>query len=198
MVRREYMEESTNPVKNVYELDSLAFMFIISSAVVSKMRGFKFPTIIRTIAEDSMRYFLVIFTSHFVLAMTLTLGRVRMAVPLSGLEHTASNGHLSRNRSNSFQLRKSSSLFSGCQHPNHIHYPEQRGYRVSLAFISLVQTADHILQVSPCDGFAHHSLDEESCTFAAGNVVPYGSTCERCQSSKYRVLLSEGQKSGGR
>ena len=85
MVRRNYPyagQKVTDPVENSYESDSLAFLFIIFSAATSKVRGFKFPTIIRTIAEDATRYFLVIFTSHFVLAMTLTLGRVRTTVAL--------------------------------------------------------------------------------------------------------------------
>ena len=43
------------------------------------MPGFKAPRILGTIAEDATRYFLVIFTSHFVLTMSLILGRVSRA-----------------------------------------------------------------------------------------------------------------------
>ena len=43
-------------------------------------------TLMGTIAEDSMWYFLVIFSSHFVLEMTLLLGRVSAdAPPLAAL-----------------------------------------------------------------------------------------------------------------
>ena len=38
--------------------------------------GIKYPTILGTIAEGATWYFLVIVTSHFVLVMTLNLGRV--------------------------------------------------------------------------------------------------------------------------
>ena len=38
--------------------------------------------ILETIAEDATRYFLVIFTSHFVLVMTLNLGRVSVTISL--------------------------------------------------------------------------------------------------------------------
>ena len=65
-------------------LDFLAFslmMFLALRWGVGKLRT---PTIMATIAEDSLWYFLVIFTSHFVLEMTLLLGRVS-ATPLSGV-----------------------------------------------------------------------------------------------------------------
>ena len=62
--------------ENVHGSDLLAFLLIVFLAMNSEARGFKIPSILRTIAEDSTRYFLVIFTSHFVLEMTLNLGRV--------------------------------------------------------------------------------------------------------------------------
>ena len=39
----------------------------------------KVPTILGTIAEDATRYFLVIFSSHVVLEITLIFGRVSAA-----------------------------------------------------------------------------------------------------------------------
>lgn len=42
--------------------------------------------ILRTMAEDSTRYFLVIATSHLVVQLTLNLGRVSATISLSGLQ----------------------------------------------------------------------------------------------------------------
>ena len=66
-----------------HESDSLAFSLIIFMAAALRAPGLKVPGILRTIAQDSTRYFMVIFTSYFVLTMTLTLGRVSVAIPLS-------------------------------------------------------------------------------------------------------------------
>ncbi|KAF9789643.1 hypothetical protein BJ322DRAFT_1178306 [Thelephora terrestris] len=55
--------------------DSLAFLLILFLARRSKMGGLEFTGILATIVEDATLYFLVIFTSHFVLEMTLALGR---------------------------------------------------------------------------------------------------------------------------
>ena len=62
--------------------DLLAFLVIVLLVIGSKNRGFKMPHILRTIVQDSTVYFLVIFTSHFVLEMTLLLARV--SVPILG------------------------------------------------------------------------------------------------------------------
>lgn len=67
---------------DIFTPDFFAFLLIIFLAIDSKPRGFKVPTIMGTIAEDATLYFLVIFTSHFVLEMTLNLGRVSTAVSL--------------------------------------------------------------------------------------------------------------------
>ena len=61
---------------NMYTLDFLAFSLIIFLAKKSKVPGLRVPTILDNIAQDATWYFLVIFTSHFVLVMTLNLGRV--------------------------------------------------------------------------------------------------------------------------
>jgi len=57
--------------------DFLAFSLIMFLAIQSSRRtaGLKIQTLLVTIAEDAMLYFLVIFTSHFVLEMTIILGR---------------------------------------------------------------------------------------------------------------------------
>lgn len=43
--------------------------------------GLEIRTILTTVAEDATQYFLFIFTSHFVLEMTLIFGRVSATVP---------------------------------------------------------------------------------------------------------------------
>ena len=72
--------DSTDFAKNLGEPDSLAFSVIVFFAMTSDARG-KIPTILRTVAEDAMLYFLFIFTAHFVLEMTLNLARVSATVP---------------------------------------------------------------------------------------------------------------------
>lgn len=62
--------------------DFLAFSFIIFFTRKSKVKGLKVRTIWDTIAEDATRYFLVIFTAHFVFVMTLNLGRVSETILL--------------------------------------------------------------------------------------------------------------------
>ena len=56
--------------------DTLAFFVIIFFAMKAKEQGLKLPVVSRIIAEGAIWYFLIIFTSHFVFEMTLTLGRV--------------------------------------------------------------------------------------------------------------------------
>ena len=68
--------------RTVFASDFLAFVLIILLAVWSKAGGLEIPMILRAIAKDATRYFLVIFTSHFVLVMTLNLGRVSATVSL--------------------------------------------------------------------------------------------------------------------
>ena len=62
--------------------DFLAFSLMMFFALRWGVGKLRIPTIMGTIAEDSLRYFLVIFTSHFVLEMTLLLGRVSVTSPL--------------------------------------------------------------------------------------------------------------------
>jgi len=55
--------------------DCLAFALIILLVTKSKASGLKVPRLLGIIAEDATWYFLVIFTSHFVVVMTLSFGR---------------------------------------------------------------------------------------------------------------------------
>ena len=76
--------DSAIPDENACELDTLAFLLIILLAVVEEKRDlsrkFRFPTILRTIAEDATRYFLVIFTAHLAFELTLNLGPVSTTI----------------------------------------------------------------------------------------------------------------------
>ena len=71
------------------DLDFLAFSLITFLALRWRAGTLRVPTIMGAVAEDALWYFLVIFTSHFVLEMTLLLGRVSATVPpLSALTPT--------------------------------------------------------------------------------------------------------------
>lgn len=76
---------STDPADIAYGLEFLTFSLMIFLAKSSKARGLKVPTILGTIVQDATWYFLVMFTSHIALMVTLTLGRVSAAISLSGL-----------------------------------------------------------------------------------------------------------------
>ena len=97
----------TNATYTVSTSDLLAFSLIITLVKNSGAGGSKIPTIMDTIAEDATRYFLVIFTSHFVLVMTLNLGRVSLDGSNSGLPLMLSYPFSFRKRFNLFQHRKS-------------------------------------------------------------------------------------------
>lgn len=62
--------------------DFLAFSVIMFYATRSKRRsaGLKVQTLLGTVAEDATVYFLVIFTAHVVLQMTLIFGAVSLAI----------------------------------------------------------------------------------------------------------------------
>ena len=66
-----------------HKLDFLAFLMIVFWAIRLRATGIKFRSLMETIAVDAACYFLVIFTSHFVLAMTLYFGRVSAITSLS-------------------------------------------------------------------------------------------------------------------
>lgn len=100
---------------NLHMPDSLAFLLMMFLATRLQTRGLMVRSIMETIAADSMRYFLVIFSSHFVLLMTLNLGPVRTAVPPFGLLQITSNVLFARNRSNFFRARKSQTSYPCAQ-----------------------------------------------------------------------------------
>jgi hypothetical protein len=62
--------------------DFLAFALFIFLANSSKTPGFNFPGLWMVIAKDATRYFLVIFTSHFVLEMFLIFTRVSSTISI--------------------------------------------------------------------------------------------------------------------
>ena len=57
--------------------DIIAFSVIIYLVVRSNVKQVPIPGLFRTIAQDAMYYFLVIFTSHFVLVMFQAFAHVR-------------------------------------------------------------------------------------------------------------------------
>ena len=61
---------------DVYTPDSLAFSSTIFLATRLRTPGLKTSSILGAIVEDSTRYFLLIFTSHVALAVTLPSKRV--------------------------------------------------------------------------------------------------------------------------
>lgn len=71
--------------------DFLAFSLIIFLAKNSRMSGLGFPSLWEVIVKDATLYFLVIFTSHLVLEMTLIFGRVSPTVSLPRLRPISSN-----------------------------------------------------------------------------------------------------------
>jgi len=82
-VRHRNLEVAYTSISLFY--DFLAFSLIIFLAATSQPGVLKVPTIMGTIAEDATLYFLVIFTSHLVLEMTLNLGRESIQLlPASG------------------------------------------------------------------------------------------------------------------
>ena len=59
--------------------DLLAFLVIVYLVLRSHLYRVPVPSLLRTIAQDSTHYFLIIFTSHLVFELTLLLGRVRIS-----------------------------------------------------------------------------------------------------------------------
>jgi len=58
--------------------DLLAFLVILHVAGWWKIRRFSIPGLVGTILRDATKYFLVIFTAHFVLVMTIIFARVSL------------------------------------------------------------------------------------------------------------------------
>ena len=125
MVRGRDLESrkgGTDATHNIYTPDFLVFLSIVFFAKRCNKTSLNFQTILGKIAEDATRYFLVIFTSHFVLVMTLNLGRVSTTLSLLDLSampirvfqgiNTAPSGHVSRRRSALIMIRRSSFMIS--------------------------------------------------------------------------------------
>src|SRR5260370_63885 len=64
--------------KLTYPVDAVAFGLIIC---LSRRGVGKISTLIRTIVEDATVYFLVIFTSHIILAFFILFARVSLGFP---------------------------------------------------------------------------------------------------------------------
>lgn len=73
------------PSQLTHITDFSAFLVIIVLAAKSGIKGFRMPGILRTIVQDATIYFLVIFTSHFVLEMTLIVARVSTSIVGAGV-----------------------------------------------------------------------------------------------------------------
>jgi hypothetical protein len=112
MVRIHYRDANVvrnraHPSNDAYTSDSLAFLLMVFLAARSKRSGLKIFGLFKTIAEDTARYFLVIFTAHFVLVMTLTIGPVSLTAPLqSASSDIQCVTLLSRKVSNFFRARE--------------------------------------------------------------------------------------------
>ena len=81
--------DTTDPRINT---DFLAFSVIIFMAKRSNAPGLGIPGLLSIIAKDAARYFVVIFTSHAVFAITLGAARVRGTIFFSSeLQRVISN-----------------------------------------------------------------------------------------------------------
>ena len=166
---------SIDPSDDMHEPDFLAFSIIVYLAIKSRQSSAKIPTILGAMAEDATWYFLVIFTSHLVLEITLVFGRVSTAAPLR-LHPTTSNTCLSRNRSNLFQLRKSSLTLTTTNHPHRAFcHHHQRQCRVSSTFGS---HPPHPNDQQPCqvysrDDITDNDLVEENGRQTAKRLDPW-------------------------
>ena len=63
--------------------DLLTFSVIVYLVVRSNVSKIPIPRLLRTIVQDATYYFLVIFTSHLVLVLFLSLARVRILLQSS-------------------------------------------------------------------------------------------------------------------
>ena len=100
--------DGTKPTFNVYKSDFLAFSLIIYRIIRVRKNalGHKFATILDTVAEDSTWYFLLVFSAHFTLVMTLNLARVSATVSHSGPRLILPASDLCSRQSNFFQPRE--------------------------------------------------------------------------------------------
>lgn len=123
--------------------DTLAFLLIVLLARRTRAPGLKAPMILDVIAKDATWYFLVIFSSHLVLVLTINLARVSSIVSLS-TSHQQRQYRLSSQRSNFFQDRKSSSIYPKNDWPKCTIFAITSGIvvYVSVQPLPFVHTAD--------------------------------------------------------
>ncbi|KAF9786758.1 hypothetical protein BJ322DRAFT_1106877 [Thelephora terrestris] len=148
-----------SPIETAYAslsiiYDTLAFLAVILQARRLRVWGFSTSTLLDTIAEDSTRYFAVIFTNHLVLVVTLTLGGVSTTIfDISELQPMASTACT---YSHSLSFFQSPALT--CESPN-------------VQVLCLLSNGR--FQVSPPDDFADPALAEESCGLVADQLVAH-------------------------
>ena len=80
-------QEALTSTGNIYTSDLLAFSLFIYLAKRWRVR-FNVRMILDTIAVDATWYFIVIFSSHLVLVLTLNLARVSARTTLPLLAHS--------------------------------------------------------------------------------------------------------------
>ena len=156
--------------------DFLAFSFIIFFSKRSKIPELKVKTILDIVAEDATRYFLVIFTSHFVFILTLNLGRVSENILLLSMMLT---GPLFRKGLSFFRARKLPPISLENKNSNHTFSPIQSAASSCMPsphHIHLIQVTDFLSQLSSRYDLADHALAEESRKFATGQLGPCGPT----------------------
>ena len=160
--------DGTKSTLNIYKSDFLAFSLIIYRIIRVRKNalGHKFATILDTVAEDSMWYFLLVFSAHFTLVMTLNLARVSATVSHPGLQLILSTVGLYSRRSNFFQPRELSRSYPENDPPPHfssLHY-DQWHSRVGPAsdFLFRIKLIDAWAQVSSCYGLKDSAIVEES------------------------------------
>jgi hypothetical protein len=96
----------------LHKPDFLVFSLVVFLAAKAKAPGLRIPAILATVVEDATRYFLVIFTVHFVIALTRAFARVMIFVLFLASRVMILNVCLSSRRYNFSQPRKSQRCFS--------------------------------------------------------------------------------------
>ena len=116
-------------ILNVHKSDFLAFSLIIYRIIRVRKNalGHKFATILDTVAEDSTWYFLLVFSAHFTLVMTLNLARVSATAPHSGPQLIMFTADLYSRRFNFFPPRELSQSYPENDPPPYcsfLHYDQ--------------------------------------------------------------------------
>ena len=188
--------------------DFLAFSLILYLLIRWRASGHNVRGVLEIIAVDAMVYFMVIFTSHFVLAMTLYFGRVSPIGSSFRPYPTSSNAHFSRTRSNFFQRCKLLQIYYPTRNPpNHTFCTTAISGNVvcvpRLACPSLSMTKDHVrylpvmisrimlsLKKSAGSRSADWSLGETYHTSAnAGSVMKFARPAKRAGTEQDGIPL---------